>query len=135
MSKPVQQAGAIAFRDGSKRRFLLVTARRSPGTWIFPKGHVERGESVIDAALRELEEEAGVEGEAIGEVGVLRFRAGTEEVEVHYVLVAAANDGESREGRRVKWMSLDDALDALTYEGSRKLLRRASRLAEKARSK
>jgi 8-oxo-dGTP pyrophosphatase MutT (NUDIX family) len=135
VSKPLQQAGAIAFKDGSHRRFLLVTARRSPGTWIFPKGHVERGETVIDAALRELEEEAGVEGDAVGEVGTLRFRSGSEEVEVHYVLVAATSDGESREGRKIKWFPLRDALEALSFEGSRKLLQKASKLAENERSK
>jgi 8-oxo-dGTP pyrophosphatase MutT (NUDIX family) len=135
VSKPLQQAGAIAFKEGSQRRFLLVTARRSPGTWIFPKGHVERGETVVEAALRELEEEAGVEGDAVREVGTLRFRSGSEEVEVHYVLVAATSDGESREGRKIKWLPLREALDALAYETSRKLLRKASKLAEKQRSK
>ena len=135
MSKPVQQAGAIAFKDGAEPRFLLVTARRSPGTWIFPKGHIERGETVIEAAVRELEEEAGVKGDAVREVGTLRFRSGSEEVEVHYVLVAAASNGESREGRKIKWLPLRDALAALTYEASRKLLRKASKLAEKERSK
>ena len=57
----VQQAGAIAARvRGDDTEFLLVTARKQPDEWIFPKGHIERGETPEDAALRELEEEAAV---------------------------------------------------------------------------
>lgn len=60
----VRQAGAVAVRtDGPEPRFLVVTARRDPSHWIFPKGHVEPGEELDEAALRELEEEAGVTGE------------------------------------------------------------------------
>jgi diadenosine hexaphosphate hydrolase (ATP-forming) len=35
------------------------------GTWVFPKGHVEAGESKVDAAVREVEEEAGVQAAVV----------------------------------------------------------------------
>ena len=41
-----KQAGAIVVRAGKTGpRILLVTARRNPNNWIFPKGHVESGET------------------------------------------------------------------------------------------
>ena len=120
----------MAVRQGKTPRFLLVTSRRTPTRWIFPKGHIEPGESVIDAALRELEEEAGVTGKPIRTLDALRFRSGDEEVEVRYVLVAATNDGEEREGRRLKWLKLNDALEALSHDESRALLKKAARHVE-----
>jgi 8-oxo-dGTP pyrophosphatase MutT (NUDIX family) len=38
-----------------------VRARTSGDLWVFPKGHIEPGESVGEAAAREVREEAGVE--------------------------------------------------------------------------
>lgn len=45
-------------------RFLLVKRKKEPnaGTWGFPGGHVEPGETALEAAARELFEETGVVG-------------------------------------------------------------------------
>jgi len=52
----VIQAGAITMRG---KKVLIVRAKKNPLDWIFPKGHVERGESLAETACRELAEEAG----------------------------------------------------------------------------
>ncbi|WP_066711069.1 NUDIX hydrolase [Sphingomonas adhaesiva] len=70
MTDPIGAAvavGAIIARDG---RLLLGLRspyrRRCPGRWDLPGGHVEDGETVVEAARRELMEEIGIIAERIG---------------------------------------------------------------------
>jgi 8-oxo-dGTP diphosphatase len=53
--------GAVVVDDG---RLLLVRRGRgrSAGTWSIPGGHVEVGETMAEAVLRELHEETGLVG-------------------------------------------------------------------------
>jgi 8-oxo-dGTP pyrophosphatase MutT (NUDIX family) len=127
----VAQAGAIAVREaGGERRFLIVSARGEPRSWIFPKGHVEPGERPEEAALRELREEAGVEGVILAPAGTLAFRSRDEDVEVMYFLVRARSEGAASEGRAVRWLALAEAIDQLTHDDARRLLRHAAHTME-----
>jgi diadenosine hexaphosphate hydrolase (ATP-forming) len=57
----VDGAGGVVINAAG--HVLLLQHRN--GTWVFPKGHVEAGESKIDAAVREVEEEAGVQATVV----------------------------------------------------------------------
>jgi 8-oxo-dGTP diphosphatase len=61
MSRPKLGAIAVVAHEG---RVLLVKRRNEPNanTWGFPGGHVELGETALDAAARELAEETSVIG-------------------------------------------------------------------------
>lgn len=62
----VPQASAIPYRRKKNRaEFCLITSRRS-GTWGFPKGMIDPGETIADAALKEALEEAGLQGKVVG---------------------------------------------------------------------
>ncbi len=51
-------AGAIVYyEDGEKRTYLLLKNKK--GHWDFTKGHVEEKENFVEAARREIMEEAG----------------------------------------------------------------------------
>jgi 8-oxo-dGTP pyrophosphatase MutT (NUDIX family) len=60
---PVEKsAGAIIFFEGldKKREYLLLQPERAK-EWGFPKGLIEKGESLEEAALREIKEETGIQ--------------------------------------------------------------------------
>ena len=54
-STPVLGAGGVVFGPAG----VLLVRYRS-GAWAFPKGHVEAGETLAQAAVREVQEEGGV---------------------------------------------------------------------------
>jgi 8-oxo-dGTP pyrophosphatase MutT (NUDIX family) len=119
----VHQAGAIVVRrEGDDRLVLLVTARREASHWLFPKGHIEPGESVEEAAAREAHEEAGVRGTVIARIGSLSYRFGPDTYVVQYVLLGTDERGYPREGRRLAWCRYEEALQRLTFEDTRALL-------------
>ena len=124
---PVAQAGGIVFRgSGRDLAFLLVTSKKVPGYWIFPKGHVEPGETAAAAGLRETLEEAGVSGELLGPVGVpLVFEWAGKRYRVEYFLIRATAQAPASDGREIAWLPFEDALARLTFEDTRQLLRAA----------
>jgi 8-oxo-dGTP pyrophosphatase MutT (NUDIX family) len=122
----VDQAGAIVvgIRNGGPA-VLLVTGKRNPGHWVFPKGHVEEGETLEQAALREAEEEAGVTGAIVERAGVNGFDLGPHTYRVYYFVMTTSDAGSPEHGRRMRWCSYDEALELLPFENTRALLRRA----------
>jgi 8-oxo-dGTP pyrophosphatase MutT (NUDIX family) len=130
----VIQAGAVVYRrDDHALRILLVRARRNPEDWIFPKGHVEPGESADQAAVREAEEEAGVTGRVITDLPPpVRFGLEDRRIEVAYFLVEFEREIKPKERREQAWLPPRQALKRLTHESAREVLERAlARLAAK----
>jgi 8-oxo-dGTP pyrophosphatase MutT (NUDIX family) len=123
----VEQAGGIIFRVDPVTgvSILLVSSKKERGHWIFPKGHVERGETAAEAALRETEEEAGVGGELLGPAGALEFDWGGRHFRVEYFLIRATSETPRTDGRTKVWLPVADALTRLTHADSRRLLRDA----------
>ncbi|MGQ3674481.1 NUDIX hydrolase [Xanthobacter sp. TB0139] len=92
--RPVVAASIAVFRGPH----VLLVRRGSAsgcdnaGLWSLPGGKVEPGETVADAALRELHEEVGVEAEITGLAAVRNviLRDASGRLTAHYVVVAHA---------------------------------------------
>lgn len=69
---PKLAAGCLVIEKG---RVLLARRAIEPGygLWVFPGGHVDRGETVEDAAIRETREECGILVELEDLVGLFSF--------------------------------------------------------------
>jgi 8-oxo-dGTP pyrophosphatase MutT (NUDIX family) len=128
-ARVVEQSGAIVVRRGKGNpRVLLITAKRNPEHWLFPKGHVEDGETLEQTALREAEEEAGVRATVIGRAGIMTFDYEGESIRVHYFLAVTEDKGQPEKHRQLAWCSFDEAMKQLTFPDTRTLLEGAWRL-------
>jgi 8-oxo-dGTP pyrophosphatase MutT (NUDIX family) len=104
---------------------LLVSSKKEPGNWIFPKGHIERGETAAEAGLREVEEEAGVTGEIVAPAGEQEFDWGGRRYRVEYFLIRATSETDETDGRKKVWLPFDKAVARLTYPETKRMLRDA----------
>ncbi len=112
--------------DG-EREYLLVEARRSRGEWVLPKGHIEPGETPEAAAVREVQEEAGVRAEVIARAGESEYAVDGATVRVIFFLMRYQGDASRQEDRAVAWRRYDEALRLLRFEDTRRVLTQAHR--------
>jgi ADP-ribose pyrophosphatase YjhB (NUDIX family) len=106
---------------------LIATDRG--GRWGLPKGHVNRGETAEAAALREVAEETGLEGEIIQHLATIEywFRAGASRVHKYvdlFLIRYASGDVRPQETEvdDARWFPLDEALSRVSFERERDVL-------------
>ncbi len=126
----VTHAGGIVMRlEDGRPRYLVVTAKNNPDRWLFPKGHIDPGETPEAAAEREVLEEAGVEATILKPVGLSEFeKNGGRRIRAQFFLMRYVRDGGPGEDRRRRWCAYEEAQALLSWETSRELLRRAHAL-------
>ena len=72
----VQAAGGVVVREGAEGLEVLLVHRPAYDDWSFPKGKVERGESHEECAVREVEEETGLQCALGRELGRRTYKDG-----------------------------------------------------------
>ena len=136
-------AGGLIWRRRNGDASIEVVLVRPTGkdTWVLPKGHVEPGESVLDAALREAHEESGLEvkpGEPLGTVSyVYSWRDSPDGrlirifKRVHFYLMECVGGDPSAhdsEISQVEWFGFDEALRRASHKSERDLVAKAREL-------
>jgi len=111
------------------------TNRRGRLLWSLPKGHLEDGETLEQAAVREVAEETGIHGSIIGSLGIIDFWFVVDgrrvHKTVHHFLMRAIGgelSDDDIEVTEVAWFPLPDISEQLAYSDERNLLDQADRL-------
>lgn len=115
---------AVAVTRSAETGKLLVLKRdelmrENPGKWEFASGRIENGEEPEEAALRELEEETGLEGEVSEAASTFEVEIDGESYVVHPVLVDVepTRPELSFEHTDFRWASRDELEELETVKG------------------
>ena len=128
-TNPAPCVGVVCLRGDE---VLLIRRGRPPrqGEWSLPGGRIEAGERAVDAALRELREETGVEAEIVGLVDVVD--GVFPEAGRHYVLIDYAArwlSGEPVAGddaAEARFVPLAEAERLVDWSETRRIIREAA---------
>jgi len=129
-------AGGVVVRvlDGAPHVLLIRDPYRN---WGLPKGHVEGGEDPPQAALREVQEETGLDELVLGPVlGTIDWRFRIRGTLVHkychfFLMVSRGGDPKPQHAEGItecRWLPLDEALRSVTYDNAREMIRVAVRI-------
>ena len=120
----------IAVRDGLPHVVLIATRNRT--RWGLPKGAVGEGETSEAAALREVQEETGIQARIVKPLDTIEyfFRAGDTLIQkrVDFYLmeyVAGELEPQLSEVDDVEWVELSASLQRASFDSERKLLEMA----------
>ena len=133
--RPIVGIGVVVFRNDE---VLLIKRGKPPVSdrWSIPGGAQEIGETVREAALREVLEETGIEIEIVGLIdvvdGITRDAEGR--AKYHYTLVDFAAlwvSGEARaasDAAAVRWVHRDAVAGLELWDETRRIVTRAAEM-------
>lgn len=124
---PTHGGGVVIKRNYEESLVLLVSSKKT-GEWVLPKGHIDRGETPEETAVREVREETGYDGKVIAFLGETpRYNFNGERILVSYFLMSAANEQpHPAEDRKKEWVPIHKAIDMVKREELKTLLRKAA---------
>ena len=130
--------GLVIDRSGSAPRAAVIARLNRAGRmeWCLPKGHLERGETAEQAAVREIEEETGIRGTIVGSLGTIDYWFSVDGRRVHkmvhhYLLEAVGGElsiegDPDHEAIDVAWVALEELNTLLAFPNERRIAREAT---------
>ena len=130
----IRAAGGVVVRHRrGLRPEIVVVHRPKYDDWTLPKGKLLPDEDEALAALREVEEEAGLRCVLGPEVGCSEYVSSAGPKTVRWWLMASPADElvPTKEVDEARWATLDDVLTLLDYDHDRELVRRVARVVDR----
>jgi bis(5'-nucleosidyl)-tetraphosphatase len=131
---PIEKsAGAIVFRrENEEIKYLLI--QYGWGHWEFPRGMIEKGETLEETARREVKEEVSIEDiefiPGFKEWTKFFFKLkGKNIMKIATFLLAETKTKEvklSYEHKDFKWLSYKEALEQLTFKNAKEIIKKAN---------
>jgi len=131
-------AGGVLVRrlDGDWMLAAIRPAGKQPGLWALPKGRIDGGDSAEATALREVEEETGARGRALGKLGDVKYWFNWDGERIFKVVsfflvryergrLGDIAEAFRHEVAEVRWLRLADAPRLLAYGGEREMAEKA----------
>ena len=118
----IDKGGCILINSENK---VAIVYRKYRDDFSFPKGHLEKDESILDAAIRETEEEIKRKVKLISEEEICKeeYSSFEGEIVVHYYLGFddGESDNDSEDVHDLIWCDIDKVVDMLTRESTKKM--------------
>jgi len=136
-----KSVGAIIFRKENEERLFLLLHYQG-GHWGFPKGHIEGGESLKETAIRETEEETGIDDLTFKEefkdwIKYFYKRGDEKHFKIVTYLLAETKQKQveiSHEHVGYKWLNFNKALEQLTFDNTKQILKEANQFIKEENS-
>ena len=134
-----KSCGAVVYCQKGNEIMYLLACERS-GYWVFPKGHMEAGESEHDTALREVKEETGLEVTFVEGFRMLDehnlAREGRPNTIKQTVYFLARYEGQEfipqeTEISKIALMDYETAMETLQFDSFKQILAQAHRFLNK----
>jgi 8-oxo-dGTP pyrophosphatase MutT (NUDIX family) len=111
---------------------VALVGRSHSGMWALPKGTPEAGETLEQVAVREVQEETGLEVRLIAYIGNISYSFVRDKIRYqkqvrHFLFEAIGGDTSLHDAEydRVEWFSIPEALRRLTYQNEVNILSQA----------
>jgi len=134
----VFSAGGVVFKKEDNKTYFLLIKPAKTDRWQFPKGLIDKGESTLETALREVEEEGGVKAEVVKKLGASSYFFVWEGEKIFktvtYFLMKYlkdTGDGHDGEVEKVLFAPFAEAYEKLTYKDDKNFLKKAKEILER----
>ena len=123
-----KSCGAVVFRNKNNNIQVLLIRHLNGGHWAFPKGHVEKGETEEQTALREILEETGLAVELDNRYRQVVSYSPKKDVvkNVVYFVATASSDAatvaQEEEISQIVWVDMHNAADYVSFDNDKKVL-------------